>query len=297
MISGLQKTRAARIRVVEILAVCGILFSLAILTHGCKSGGSEDPILRMSADEAFEEGQSLMERKKYQQAVEYLEHAFEVAPNSNVGRQALLLAADALYLDGGTANFIKAEAKYRDFQNRFPTSDRGDYVQLQIANCLIEQVLRPDRDQTATRKALLAYNDLLRIYPTSEFAEQAQLGIDALRERLGDHEYIIGRYNYKRRLYSAAESRLQGLLDEYPNYEESDKVLFLLGRSQLKQGHYEDAEGTFQRLQTEYPDSSYSRKIPHVPDVPPEASEEQSAEDEEESTQSSEEGSGTENDS
>ena len=71
MMSGLQKTRAAQNRVVETLAVCGILFSLAILTHGCKSGGSEDPILRMSADEAFEEGQGLMERKKYQQGILY----------------------------------------------------------------------------------------------------------------------------------------------------------------------------------------------------------------------------------
>lgn len=273
------------------------MFAVGIWAGGCKSGGGEDPILRMSAEEAFEQGKSLMERNKYRQSVEYLEHAFEVAPNSTIGREALLLAADALYLDGGTANFIKAEAKYRDFQNRFPTSDRGDYVQLQIANCLTKQVRKPDRDQSATRKALLAYNDLIRIYPESELTEQARQGIDDLLVRLADHEYIVGRYNYKRRLYGAAESRLQGLVDEYPTYPEIDKVLYLLGRSQLKQKQYQDASQTFERLAAQYPQSKYAAKIPTVPDAPPEVEEVAVDTEEDESTESSPESSESESDS
>lgn len=248
-----------------------LLLMTALAASGCKSGGSDgDPILRMSAEEALETGKGLLEREKYGQSVEYLEHAFEVAPNSTTGREALLLAADALFLDGGTANYIKAEAKYRDFQNRFPTSERADYVQLQIANCLTEQVLKPDRDQRATRNALLAYDDLLRVYPTSELTAQAQQGILDLRQTLAEHEYIVGRYNYKRRLYAAAESRFEGMLEDYPEYSETDKVLYFMGKSQLKQKHVADAEVTFQRLQAEYPDSEYVRKFPPIPDIPPE---------------------------
>ena len=61
---------------------------------GCKGGIREDPILRLSADEAFQKGQELMEKKKHTQAVKYFDHAFEVAPNSRTGRDALLLAVD-----------------------------------------------------------------------------------------------------------------------------------------------------------------------------------------------------------
>jgi len=263
---------------------------------GCKGGGGDDPIMQLSAEEALEHGRSLLENKKYRQAVEYLEHAFEVAPNSTTGREALLLAADSLYLDGGTANFIKAEAKYRDFQNRFPTSERADYVQLQIANCLIEQVLKPDRDQSATRKAWIAYDDLLRVYPASEFTPQAQQGIVGLQQRLADHEYIIGQYNYKRRLYGAAESRFSTMLEEYPGYLEQDKVLYMLGRSQMKQKHVGDAEETFFRLEKEYPESPFTRKIPNLPDAPPPVEEPAEVVDEE-PVDSAEEDSGAEEDS
>ena len=50
---------------------------------------------------------------------------------------------DALYLAGGEQNYIRAEAKYRDFQNRFPTSQRGDYVLFQIANSLAPHSISP----------------------------------------------------------------------------------------------------------------------------------------------------------
>lgn len=273
------------------------LIALATLS-GCKSsgGGGGDPILRMSAEEALQEGKSLLEREKYRQCVEYFEHAFEVAPNSTIGREALLLAADALFLDGGTANYIKAEAKYRDFQNRFPTSERGDYVQLQIAKCLTEQVLKPDRDQTATRSALLAYDDLIRVFPTSEYAAEAQRGIVDLRQRLADHEFIVGRYNFKRRLYGAAESRFADLLADYPDYEESDNVLYMLGRSQLKQKHVAEAGETFDRLKSEYPESPYAHKIPKLPEIPPEPEQPTEVVDET-ATEEPEEGSEAEGDS
>ncbi len=274
-----------------------LVLVVGVATWGCKSGGgSEDPILRMSAEEALEQGKSLVERGKYRQSVEYLEHAFEVAPNSVTGREALLLAADSLFLDGGTANFIKAEAKYRDFQNRFPTSERADYVQLQIARCLTEQVLKPDRDQTATRKALLAYDDLIRVYPTSELSAEAEQGIFDLRQRLAAHEYIVGRYNFKRRLYGAAESRFATMLEDYPDYAESDRVLFMLGRSQAKQKHVADAEQTFNRLQEEHPESPYARKIPKLPEVPPEVVQPAEAVDEP-ASEGSDEDSGAEEDS
>ena len=277
-----------------------LVLVVGIAVWGCKSGGgSEDPILRMSAEEAFEQGKSLVERGKYRQSVEYLEHAFEVAPNSTTGREALLLAADSLFLDGGTANFIKAEAKYRDFQNRFPTSERADHVQLQIARCLAEQVLKPDRDQTATRKALIAYDDLIRVYPTSELAAEAQQGIQDLRQTLADHEYIVGRYNLRRRLYGAAESRFSTMLEDYPDYAEPDKVLFMLGRSQMKQKHIVDAEQTFGRLEEEHPESQYARRIPTLPEVPPEVPELEEPVEvmDEEASESSDEDSGAEEDS
>jgi outer membrane protein assembly factor BamD len=234
---------------------------VAVSLVGC-GGPKEDPILALSAEESLEEGKALMEAKKYLRAGEYLTHAFEVAPNSAVGREALLLAADALYLDGGVANFIKAEAKYRDFQNRFPTSERSDYVQLQIANSLSKQIRKPDRDQSPTHSALNAYEDLIRLYPASDYAEEARQKVVELRQGLAEHEFIVGRYNFRRRLYPAAIARLETLTEQYPDYAQMDKVLYFLGMAHRKMGQPEKSAEWFDRLRQDHPQSSYVEKIP-----------------------------------
>lgn len=239
-----------------------LVVAVVVSLVGCKGGIREDPILRLSADEAFQKGQELMEKKKLTQAVKYFDHAFEVAPNSRTGRDALLLAADSYYLSGGMSNYVKAEAKYRDFQNRFPTSDRSDYVQVQIANCLAEQIRKPDRDQAATYKALAAFEGVQQLFPTSEYASEVDDRIVEIRNHLAEHEYRVGRYNYRRRIYVSAVWRLDGIVENYPDFEELDKVLYLLGMTYHKTKQQEKAEETFDRLRTGYPDSKFVQKIP-----------------------------------
>ena len=250
----------------SLLQTAALLGVVILSVVGCKSsGGSKvenDPILQLSADESLERGKELMEAGKYRPAVEYLAHAFEVAPNSASGREALLLSADALFLDGGVANFIKAQAKYTDFQNRFPTSDRSDYVQFQIANCLESQTRKPDRDQTPTIDALNAYEELVRLYPTSEHVDEGQLQIVTLRQDMAEHEFIIGRYNMTRKLWPAAIHRFEGLLEQYPEYLETDKVLYFKGSAELRWKKCTEANQTYTQMRSEYPESRYVKQVP-----------------------------------
>lgn len=232
---------------------------------GCRSGGKrEDPILRLSAAESLTEGKRLFENKKYGQARPYFQHAFEVEPNSAAGREALLLVADTLYLEGDDASLVQAEAKYRDYQNRFPTSARAPYVQFQIANALSRRIERPDRDQQSSRKAVSAYEDLLRLYPTSEYAGPAREGLEKVRSSLAEHEYVVGRFYYRFGLPAAAVKRLEALLDDYPGYAGRDKTLYVLALSYLKIDRKDDAQTAFSRLEKEFPTSPWVTKIPKV---------------------------------
>jgi len=262
----MKKSTACRIISSSGALTAVLLVVLTLVVVSCKSSGSSgvenDPILQLSADESLEQGKELMEAGKYRPAVDYLAHAFEVAPNSASGREALLLSADALFLDGGVASFIKAQAKYTDFQNRFPTSDRSDYVQFQIANCLEKQIRKPDRDQTPTIDALNAYEELVRLYPTSEYVDEGQLRIVALRQDMAEHEFIVGRYNMTRKLWPAAVRRFDGLLERYPDYLETDKVLYFKGSAQLRWKKCEEADQTFAQLRSEYPESKYVNQVP-----------------------------------
>lgn len=228
----------------------------------CRSSIDKDPILKLSAEESLAQGKHLFEAKKYARARPYLTHAFEVEPNSSAGREALLLVADTLYFEGGETNLIQAEAKYRDFQNRFPTSDRAAYVQFQIAGSLAQRVERPDRDQSATLKAVSAYEDLLRLYPTSEYVDEARTGLEEVRSDLAEHEFVVGRFYLRFGLPAAAAKRFEGLLDHFPAYAERDKALFHLAMAYRKLDRDDDAQATFGKLKSEFPGSKWAAKIP-----------------------------------
>ncbi len=245
----------------------GLALLLLLLLTGCGSGGpKEDPILRLSAEESLAQGKALMEAKKYLRAREYLVHAFEVEPNSATGREGLLLAADTLYLAGGSENFLQAESKYKDFQNRFPTSDKAAYVQFQIANSLAKRMRKPDRDQSISRQALGAFETLLRLYPTSEYVEPAQEQIRIVRENLADSEFQKGLFNLRLKLPTAAVARFEGLLEEFPEYSQIDRVLFHLGQAHKRAKAPEKAREVWKRLREEHPDSKYVEKIPAAED-------------------------------
>lgn len=247
-----------------------LLISALALLVACAGLRREDPVMRLSATESLEQGKALLEAEKYREAKKYLVHAFEVEPNSVAGREGLLLAADALFLDGGYDAWAEAEGRYRDFLNRFPTSPRADYAQYRVAQCLARRMEKPNRDQEVTRKALQALNELARAHPTSEYVEASQEELRAVQDNLAEHEFIVGKYYLRvsggsrraRRLAQAAVSRFEYLLDNYPDYTEKDKVLAGLCLAHHRVEEPERAQERCDQLRTEFPDSKHRDDVP-----------------------------------
>ena len=261
---------------------CRALLGGALLLGACGGGGREDPILQLSSEEALEEGRKLMAEGKLAPARKYFIHAFEVEPNSASGREGLLLAADAYFMAGGQDNLIKAEARYRDFVNRFPTSEHAAYAQFQIGLTLSRRIAKPDRDQSISKQALESLEDVERFYPTSEFAAQATEEAEQVRAHLAEHDYMVGRFYERFGLPNSAIDRYEYLLENYADYAEKDKVLYHLCTAYLArkgQGDRDLARETCQRLESEYPESKYVEKIPkRWPEEPEPATVKQPAE-------------------
>ncbi|MDY7092187.1 MAG: outer membrane protein assembly factor BamD [Acidobacteriota bacterium] len=244
------------------LLVPMLILPALLLATAC--GKKDDPILALSAEESLEMGQQWLAKEKYYKARRHFTHAFEVAPNTSLGREALLLAADTFFQQGGEANLIQAEAKYRDFLNRYPTSDRAPYVQLQIANSLARRIDRPDRDQTAAEQALVAYQEVLRLYPTSDYGAEARESIVKVRHQLAEHEFGVGNFYLRYGLALSAVNRFLGLLEDFPDYDQKDKIYFYLGKAYFEGRALVEADKYFSKLRREFPDSEYTKDIPKI---------------------------------
>ena len=243
---------------------------LSLAAAGCRHSAARsyksavDPeFIKMTKDQLFDRGEQFFAKKRFQRARTYYTYVYETYPNDPLGRRALLRVADTYYSQGDPVNLVEAQYKYRDFINRYPGSDRADYAMLQIANVAYKQMERADRDQQKTHEAVEKYNDMLRTYPKSALRPDAEKRLQDSLDRLAKHEHMIARYYIKRGSFDAAVRRLNGLVEEYPNYHERDAVFYDLGDSLEKLGRKNEARLYYERVVAEFPKSDYAGKARH----------------------------------
>jgi outer membrane protein assembly factor BamD len=216
-------------------------------------------LLAKSKEELFEKGKGLIEKKKYDQGRKYLTFVFETYPNDPLGRDALLMVADAYFKQAGTG-YTEARFRYRDYLNRYPGAPRRDYARYQFALTYDKEIERPDRDQTATREAIDQYRALIREYPNSSFATAGKERVRVLTDYLAEHEFSVGYFYMRKGSPSAALVRFTELEQRYPEYGGRDKLYFYSARVLERLGRREEAARYYSRIIEEFPGSEWARK-------------------------------------
>ena len=240
-----------------------MVVALALLAS-CNRGPRQfrpviDPeLVRLSKEEVFQRAEDYFAKERWQRARAYYTHVYETYPNDPLGRRSLLRIADTFYFQGDAVNLVEAQYKYRDFINRYPTSDQADYATLQIAMCSFKHMEKPDRDQQKTREALEKFNDMLRAYPNSPLKGEAEAKRAEVLDRLAKHEHMVARFYMKRGSWTSASHRLNFLIDTYPTYVQRDAVFFDLGQTLARLGRSAEAKLYFERVITEFPQSDYA---------------------------------------
>lgn len=218
-----------------------------------------DPeLLKLSKEQVFAKAEDQFQREKWQKARTYYTHLYESYPNDPLGRRSLLRIADTYFEQGNAVNLVEAQYKYRDFINRYPTSEYADYAMLRIGMCSFRQMEKPDRDQAKTREAVEKFDDMLRAYPKSPLRAEAEARRQDALDRLAKHELLVARFYMKRGSYTAAVQRLNFLIDTYPNFNERAGAFYDLGSSLSRLGRSGEARLYFERVITEFPKSDYA---------------------------------------
>ena len=242
------------------LPCCVALWLLAL--PGC---ASDPPVFEEvpPAEELYESALLTLEGRyilfyhhvKYTEAIEELQAIIDNYPYSEYAVLAELKIADA-YFDN--EKYDEALSYYRDFGDLHPQHERVPYTIFQSALCFERQVRPTNRDQTPTRDALQYLDQLLNLYPHSEYAANAEFLWRDLRARLAQNVVGIAEFYLSRREYESAAARYRSLLNEYPGLGFDAQALYKLGVCYSAMNRDEEAQQIFQSVIQNYEESEYA---------------------------------------
>ena len=214
-----------------------------------------------SADHYFKEGENFFDQHRYEDAVASWKKVRDSYYSPDLNKLAELKIAEAQYL---AENFDEAAASYTAFLKEHPRDERLAEVLYFLGMSYYKQMRSKDRDQTAAENALKVFRRLVADYPSDKRVEETGFLIQRCRNRLAEHEVYVGRFYLRTGHYQAAVNRLNGILEDFPNYYYRDEAFFYLGTAYLSLQQKKEAAATFNTLFDQFPSSQYiieSQKI------------------------------------
>src|SRR6201994_2067066 len=212
------------------LRLAAALIALAIPLSGCGTGALWDKFTQKDetfvdepADKLYNEGLYLMnQRRDNKAATKKFEEVDRQHPYSDWARKSLLMSAYAYYNQGDYDSCIGAATRYVTLH---PGSPDAAYAQYLIAASHYDQIPDISRDQTRTEKAINALQEVIRKYPTSEYAVSAKAKLEGARDQLAGKEMEIGRYYMDKRDYIGAINRFKSVVTQYQTTRHVEEAL------------------------------------------------------------------------
>jgi outer membrane protein assembly factor BamD len=242
------------------------LAMLAIPLNGCSSASEvwesttkifskDDTFVEEPAEKLYNEGLYMINEKSDPKgASKKFEEVDRQHPYSDLARKSLLMSAYAFYKANDYDSCIGAATRYVTLH---PGSADAAYAQFLIAASHYDQIPDITRDQGRTEKAIAALEEVIRKYPTSEYAVTAKAKLEAARDQLAGREMNVGRYYMQKRNYTAAINRFKMVVTQYQTTRHVEEALARLTEAYMAIGIVSEAQTAAAVLGHNFPDSPW----------------------------------------
>ena len=238
------------------------LIALALPLSGCGTGAlydkffaKDETFVEEPPDKLYNEGLFLMNQSNDPKAAsKKFEEVDRQHPYSDWARKSLLLSAYAFYQSGDYDSCIGAATRYVTLH---PGSADAAYAQYLIAASHYDQIPDVSRDQGRTEKAIAALEEVIRKYPTSEYATSAKAKLEGARDQLAGKEMDVGRYYMEKRDFTAAINRFKTVVTRYQTTRHVEEALARLTEAYMSIGIVGEAQTAAAVLGHNFPDSRW----------------------------------------
>ncbi len=231
--------------------------SVLVLAIGCVwlagcSGTDKNKDAERPVEEIYNTAAKQLEDGDYKESAKNFEEVERQYPYSQWATRAQLMAAYAQY-------------QAQDFDSSIATLDR--FIQLHPGNSDVayayylralgyyQRIADIARDQTFTHAAEKALQDVTGRFPDSPYARDALAKLALVQDQMAGAEMEIGRYYLKQKIYNAALSRFQNVVEKYQTTSHTPEALHRMVECYLALGIKPEAQATAAVLGHNFPGS------------------------------------------
>ncbi|RZJ05331.1 MAG: outer membrane protein assembly factor BamD [Rubrivivax sp.] len=246
-------------------AILGALIAaLALALSGCGSTAKDDPNSQAALDKLYADAKEDLNSGSFDRAIKTLEKIEGRAAGTTMGQQATLDLAWAYHKTNERAQAVTTLDRFIKLNPSSPAIDYALFMKgivnfsedLGLFGRLANQDVS-ERDQQASREAMLAFRQLIEQFPESKYAPDAQVRLDFITNTLAAYEVHVARYYFNRKAYVAAANRAQSAVAEFQYAPAVEEALYIMGESYDKLGLTQLRDDARRVLDKNFPTSAY----------------------------------------
>ena len=247
----LRSVRASSVLVLVLAASLGV--------SGCNSWFKPKATPKIAykerpVDLLYNIASSYLDQGAWQPAIMYYREVERQHPYSEWARRAIMMGAYANYR---AHNYTEAVSEADRFVQLYPGNPSAAYAHYLKSVCYFEQIVDVGRDQGSTEQAQVALREVIRRYPGSDYARDAQLKLDMVDDQLAGKEMTVGRFYLRSGDTVAAIGRFKSVLDRYSTTSHAPEALYRMVEAYLTLGVTMEAQRNAAVLGANFPGSPW----------------------------------------
>lgn len=236
-------------------AALPLVLAAALAAAACSSTPKEeDIVIEGSVEDLYNRATDLLEAEKYKDAARFYNEVDRQHPYSTWASRAQLMAAYSYYKE---REYETAVAALNRFIRLHPSHRDIAYAYYLKALCYFEQVRDVKRDQTPSEEALKAFDEVVKRFPDSRYAQDSRNKIILVQDHLAGHEMDVGRWYQRHSRYLAAVNRYKIVVDKFQTSRQVPEALHRMTESYTALGLTDEARRVAAVLGHNYPSSEW----------------------------------------
>ena len=237
-------------------------FFILFLISGCAKETVEidkikDTDINQQMIEAYNEGLKALDEGDGIYAAKKFSEAEILFPQSIWAPRSSLMTAYSYYSYGKYQDTI---VEIKRYLKTYPLHERKNYAYYLLALAYYEQIVDEKKDINPILQAKVNFEIVLKDYPNSEFAVDAEFKLDLIQEILASKEMYIGRYYIEKEKWIPAINRFKIVLNQYDTTIFVEEALHRLVEIHYKIGMIEESKKYANLLGYNYQSSQWYKK-------------------------------------